>query len=319
MNKTIFSLIVTLCLICLHGVGLATATEKHIAILWIGKSEMPIRVLKGFLPHLKKISPDLRVKLKTNIKDKATAEKLFREFEQSVDGIVFLRSSGAEFLATANPKVPSFVGGCNDPKFLGAVENLQAPEGKITGVTYYLPYETRFDAMKVILPKVGSLCLLLEKGHPATPIEREGTKAVCERLAITYHEVEAGSVDELVKGARDLADKVDVFVLGSQAIVMDNVPELSKVSRATKTPMFSYSEGPVLNGALAGLFARDEELGRMLADSVVDVVVKGKPVAQVPVKLDPEPCLTINESEMEFFEIKLPPSVLRNARLIGKK
>jgi ABC-type uncharacterized transport system substrate-binding protein len=57
----------------------------------------------------------------------------------------------------------------------------------------------------------------------------------------------------------------------------------------------------------------------MLADSVVDVVVKGKPVSQVPVKTDPKPQLFINEAESQFFGLKLTPDVLRDATIVRKQ
>ncbi len=92
-----------------------------------------------------------------------------------------------------------------------------------------------------------------------------------------------------------------------------------KVLNSEKKPIFSYADAPIEMGALAGLAAREELLGRLLADSVVDVVVKGKPVSQVPVKMDPDPQLTFNEAGIEFFGLKLSPTVLGKARMIKKR
>ena len=69
-------------------------------------------------------------------------------------------------------------------------------------------------------------------------------------------------------------------------------------------------------GAVAALAARDEYLGEQLADSVVDVVVKGKPVSQVPVKMDPNPPLFVNEHMMTMLELRFPASVMKTAEKV---
>ena len=102
---------------------------------------------------------------------------LFKEFEASKSGIVFLRSNGAGFLGKASPRIPCFIGGCNDPRALGAVNNPSAPEGNITGVTYYIPFAKRFDTIMKLFPNIKTVGVLLEKGHPGTPIEQRGKHA----------------------------------------------------------------------------------------------------------------------------------------------
>lgn len=294
----------------------AVAAEKKIAVMWEGKSGMTKRVHMGFLQRMKVIAPDLEITTKREIADMQEAEKLFREFEATTNGIVFLRSSGAEFLGQVNPRVPSFVGGCNNPLYLGAVKNLMAPEGNVTGVTYFIPYEKRFQTIKTLFPNVKSLGLLLQKGHPATSIEQEGTRKECDRLGIKYNEVMAENSKELLDGAQQLAGKVDLYIISSTGLVMDNTVGLVGIANSSKIPLFSFAEGRAKLGAVAELAADDEKLGAMLADSVVDVVVRGRPVSQVPVKMDPDPKIIVNKSIMQAMGLKFPDSVLQAAELI---
>ncbi len=296
-----------------------SASGKKIAVMWMGES-LPARVnLRGLLPRIKEVAPDLEVTVKMDLENKQAAEKLFRELESTMNGIVFLRTSGAEFLATASPKIPCFVGATNNPEFLGTIKNLNAPEGNVTGVTYYIPYDQRFEAIKKIFPTVKSVCLLMQKDHPSVMIERKGTSEQCEKLGIAYHEVVAGNREELIRGAKEAASKVDLFIIANHTLVEKETPELLKVSHGEKKPIFSYADAPIEMGALVGLAAREELLGRLLADSVIDVVVKGKSVSQVPVKMDPDPQLTFNEAGMEFFGLKLSPAILAKARIVKKR
>jgi putative ABC transport system substrate-binding protein len=233
-----------------------------------------------------------------------------------VDGIVFLRSSGAKFLASADPKIPCFVGGCNNPAELGAIKNLNAPEGKITGVTYFIPYDKRFEIIRSLFPNTKSIGLLLEKGHPSTPIEQHGTREQCDRLGIAYHDVVASNLQELLDGTRRMLGSVDLIIIGNARLAMDNLVNLLPILNQAKVPTFSFAMEPVKSGAVAGMAADDAKLGRLLAQSVVDVVVKGKPVSQVPVKTDPDPRISINEEMMHSLGLKFPDALMKKAELV---
>ncbi|MBI4961674.1 MAG: hypothetical protein HY913_00200 [Desulfomonile tiedjei] len=295
--------------------GLSMAQAKEIAVIWDTKSAMVTNVTMGFLPALRSLAPDLKVTLYRELKDMEEAKRVFHEEELKVDGIVFLRSSGAEYLAKVQPKVPCFVGASNNPKELGVIQNLNAPEGKVTGVTYFIPYERRFEIIMSLFPNIKSVALLVEKGHPSGPIEQAGTQQQCRLLGLNYSEVVASNLDELVQGARKLG-KVDLIIIANTRVVMDNITSLLPIFNATKTPMFSFADKPVKSGAVAGIAADDFKLGAMLAESVVDVLIKGKPISQVPVKMDPQPKLTINEAMMTGLGLKFPDEILKAATVL---
>jgi len=317
MNKMLWSVAMGVVLFAALGVfGTAAADQKEIAVIWEGKSRMTTNVAMGLLPGLRQLAPDLKVTLYRELKDMPAAENIFRECEPRVDGIVFLRSSGAQFLATVDPRIPCFVGGCNNPQELGTIKNLNAPEGKITGVTYFIPYEKRFEIIRNLFPNTKRIGLLAEKGHASTPIEQQGAREQCDRLGITYNEVIASNLKELLDGTRQLSGRVDLFIITSTRLVMDNIVNLLPVLNPAKIPTFSFAEEPVKAGAVAGVAADDAKLGKFLAESVVDVVVKGKPVSQVPVKTDPDPRITINETMMNSLGLKFPDSLLKKAELV---
>jgi putative ABC transport system substrate-binding protein len=309
-------LLASLLLVTVLGPTGSAAAEKQVAVIWEGKSGMTKRVHMGFMHRMRAIGPEVKIINRVELPSIQDAEKAFRELEPTVDGIVFLRSSGAEFLGKANPKVPSFVGGCNNPVDLGAVKQLDAPEGNVTGVTYFIPYEKRFEVLKKMFPAAKSIGIVLQKGHPATPIDQKGTKEQCDRLGLAYQEVVAENANQLLQGAEALADKVQVLIISATGLVIDNTVNLVGIQNRKKVPLFSYAEGRAKLGALAELAARDEELGSMLADSVVDVVAKGKRVAQVPVKMDPKPSLVINDGIAKMLNVSVPSELQGQVQLV---
>lgn len=322
MNQAKITPVLVVCLllamVLVLGSSVAWSADKNVVLMWAGKAGMAKRVASGFVWRMKELAPNVELIQHREISGMDSAEKIFKEAENSSNGIVFLRSDGAEFLGklASPPKVPCFVGGCNNPADLGAVKNLNAPEGMITGVTYFVPYEKRFEEIKSIFPNVKSICLLMEKGHSATPIEQAGTKAQCERNKISYHEVVAGDIGQLIEGVKKFAPEVDLFIISSTGLVLDNLVQILGVTNSSKKPIFSYASDRAIHGATAELAANDEKLGKMLAESVVEVVVKGVPISKVPVKMDPNPEIVINEAVAKKLDLIIPDSVLKRAKVI---
>ena len=306
--------------IAVLGAGSTTsqAAEKRVVLMWVGQAGMAKRVASGFIQRMKEIAPNVQIVQHRELPNMQRGEELFSQYQTQADGIVFLRSNGAEFLGRLStpPKVPCFVGGCNNPQELGTIKNLNAPEGMITGVTYFIPYEKRFQVIKQLFPNLKSVGILLQKGYPAALIDQQGTRAECARLGIAYNEVVAENLSQLVDGAKQLTGKVDLFIVSSTALILDNLMSLLLVANPAKLPIFSYGADRAEKGATAELAADDERLGAMLADSVTDVVVNKKPISQVPVKMDPNPQLIINEGQMGVLGLKFPAAILKNAKMV---
>ncbi len=255
----------------------------------------------------------MQVKLHRQLKSMDEAEAIFHESEKTMDGIVFLDSTGAEFLATANPKIPCFVGATNNPVDLGVMKSLEAPEGKVTGVTYYIPYNKRFDIIMQLFPNIKRVGLVVELADPSGLIEQQETRSQCARIGLKYSDVVASDLKTLVAETNQLADNVDLIIISNTRLAMEFTTSLLPMANTKKIPVFSYASEPVKQGVLAGMGVDEAKLGAMLAQSVVDVLVNRKPISSVPVKMDPDPTICINEGMMKSLGLKFPDAILKKA------
>lgn len=62
--------------------------------------------------------------------------------------------------------------------------------------------------------------------------------------------------------------------------------------------------------------ANVEELGKMLAESVIDVLIKKKAVKDVPFKFDPEPIFYLNGKTYSKLGLEIPPNILGAAKIV---
>jgi len=290
------------------------ASALEVGVAWVGKSGMANRVTAGFEQVIKAQAPDIHLEYRRELDTPEDLAAAVAAFQKEKQGMVILRSNGAKWLGQHPPAIPTFIGGCNNPVQLGALKNMEAPQGNITGVTYFLPVATQFETFRAILPNMNSLLLLYGEGNPSADIDRQQTRSVCENLGLTYEEKGVTAKDQAVAAMQQYAGKVSFAIIGSQAAVIDNAKAI--VAAAGSTPVVSYSSKPVKDGALGGFVADDHRLGGMLAESVIDVLLKKKPIRSVPVKVDPNPTFYVNAGTAGKLGLEIPYEVLQAATVI---
>jgi putative ABC transport system substrate-binding protein len=276
---------------------------------------MADRVTQGMVDTLKTIAPQIEVEIQPNLKDIGALGEVFKRYQTDKKAVVLLRSTGAKFYQQNKTAIPGFFGACNDPVELGILKNSEVPEGNITGVTYAIPYQTQFETFMSVLPKSTNVLLIVETGHPSSSLNQAGTKAACAKMGLQYLEKSCQTKEEVLATAKEFESRVSFILLGSQALLIDNGGALAQT---VKVPVLSYTEKPVTDGALCGLVANDAVLGKLLAESIVDVLVKGKAIKEVPVKLDPKPQLLINEDAAKRLEVEIPFDILQVSKMIHK-
>ena len=296
--------------------NVATATDS-VGVVWMGKSGMANRVIAGFREHMSKAAPEFSLEVRKELPDAGAVTKAVGELTSKHKGIVVLRSSGSKWLAKNKTSVPAFIGGGNHPPTLGVVQNMDAPEGNVTGVTYFLDHTLVMETFVAIAPDATRIAVITQKGHPGGPIDSKGAKAACEKLFLecTFHEVAKG---EGVGGVIAAAKDAQGFLLGNQAGLYDDKAKFqAAVKAAGSRPIFSLNKKPVEYGALASMAADDRKLGKMLAERVISVIRDGKSVAKTPVGRDPKPILVLNSSTMKRLKLAVPKQMLKAAKLVG--
>ena len=311
--KAIIGKIIVLALLCIPA---QAGRQLKMGVAYTSYSGMAERVLAGFIDEMKTQRVPMELEYKTGLADLDVLAREVRAFEKTKDAILIMRSTGAGWLAKNPTRIPTFVAACNHPGQLGVIKNMNAPEGNVTGATYYLPRDVQWEIFRAILPDIHSIFLILEKGHPSSMVDHRETQAICKKLGIDYRYRFCTSLDDALATIEKNQHQPDAFVLGTQSLSIDNTDRM--VARFPHLVFLSYSSKQVENGALAGFVANDEILGRKLAISVKDILVDGKPFHQVPVKFDERPKFLLNVLTAERLHIEIPFEILRTATLIGK-
>jgi putative ABC transport system substrate-binding protein len=306
--------ILILLLLALLSVPFVSAADVGVA--WQGKAAQTDQVFKGMTEELAIVAPDIKLEVQKELPKVDDVKAAVAAFEKTKKAVVILRSSGIDILKTTKLSIPAFFGACDSPVEMGLITSYESTGGNFTGVTYALPYEDRLDAFASVVGKITAVHLIVEKGHASSPAAIAGTKKACEGKSITFTYTEAATPDEAIAAAKAVEGKVTCVILGAQSLLTDGDTAGKIQAALSKTPVVAYADKSIKAGALCGLVADNEKLGRELGDSIKAVVMDGKKPSAVAVVTDLKPKLYINSTVAEKLGIKVPFDVLRTAKLV---
>lgn len=314
--KVVKSVVMIIIVVLIVSGTMATAAPLKLGITWIGESLMVNEVVKAFREKITELVPEVEIEVQKVPEDDnyEALGRVIARFEQEKDGMIVPRSQELQWFRTHPPTIPTFFAVVTYPGELGVVKNLEAPEGNITGVLLYIPTEQQFEIFQALLPNLKSVLLLLQEGHPVTQFDRMETQAVCKRLGLTYYESVCTTQAEIIAAVEAYRDKVSAVIIGSNNLADSNTEQI--VTAAGATPVLAYGARPVGKGALGGFAVDITVIGRLLAESVVEVLVKGKAINEVPIKTDPNPTFFVNIKTAERLGIKIPYNILKAATIV---
>ncbi|MFK7828035.1 MAG: ABC transporter substrate-binding protein [Oligoflexales bacterium] len=314
MNKLVIIFLFFLLTMQIQNIALGKVVNLGLA--WAGKSGMSKRVLQGFEEEIKlgNSSIEFQIEKHPELPDVEELSKKMREFEKTKVGMVIFRSNAVKYMAKNPPTIPTFIGGNNHPGQLGAIKNINAPEGNITGVTYYIPVENQFEIFENIKP-MKDITILLEEGHPSSDVDQNGTAAYCNKKGYRCNFPRINSKEHLINIVKKYSKMgTDTFILGNQSLVFDNSVDVIKAAK--KIPVFSFTKKPVENGAMVGFVADDIKLGKILAQKVIDFYSNNLKIKDIPIGFDESPKFEINSKTANALGISLPYEITNAASKI---
>jgi len=295
-------------------VTITIAAPIKIGVVWSGKSGTATKVCDGFTETIATLMPEAEVEYQKDVASIEDLGALVTKWQKEKNGVVVLRSNGAQWLIKNPPVVPTFVGACNNPVELGVVKSLTSPDGKITGCSYYIPVKNQFATFKAMLPNMKNVVLLVDETNPSGPVDKNETEAAAKEMGLGCKVVACVTPEDAVNAVKAVTDKNTAIVLGNQALLFDNAEAI--VAAGATVPILTYNAKPVDKGALGGFVADDVKLGKLLAQSVTDVVKNGKPLSAVPIKLDTDPKLRINITTASALGITIPLNIIKRAETV---
>ena len=196
--------------------------------------------------------------------------------------------------AVAGTDIPVIFSAVTDPAAAGLVENLEAPEGNITGTSDAIPVEKIFELAAELTPDAESFGLIYNTGEVNSVSVIDETKAYLDAQGISYTEASVASTGDVQTAAQTLLSKCDAIFAPIDNTVASAMGVLADEAIKAGKPVYVAADSMVNDGGLATVGVNYTNLGTQTADMLLKVLT-GTPVCEVPVEVLKENAVVVNE------------------------
>lgn len=210
--------------------------------------------------------------------------------------------------AVSDRTIPIVFAGVQDPVAAGIIPAWGKPTERITGASNLSNMDSTLKFIKTVLPKLTRLGVPHNPGDDADRALLERLIAAAPKHGIKLVEVGVDNMNDLPQRISSFNGKVDaVYVLPSN-LLQPATSQIAGMLRRMNLPGFSGTSAPVRKNEMLGSYAADFYQVGIMAAGVLEQVLKGKPVSEIP-PVVPGPAehrATLSASEMKRYNVPLP-------------
>lgn len=181
--------------------------------------------------------------------------------------------------ANLSTKKPHVFGAVTDP--FGAGVDITGPEPDqhpphMTGIGTFQPVKRAFAVMREIHPGIRRIGVVWNPGEQCSQACLAQARECCRDMGVTLKEAIAANTSEVAEAARSLtAQGVEAVWIGGDTVAIGSISLIVSLANQAGIPVFTNTPADVEKGALFGLGADYDTVGRYTADMAVSVL-KGR-------------------------------------------
>lgn len=293
---------------------------KEIGITQIVEHKALDSSREGFIEALKESGfeegKNIKIDFQNAQGDMSSVDTIAKKFVSEKKDLIFAISTpSAQAAFNATKEIPILLTAVTDPVSSGLVKSMEKPETNVTGTSDKTPIKNQLELLKKINPQVKKIGVVFNTSEANSEVQVKELKEEAKKMNIEVLEGGVTNVNEVPQALDQLLGKIDVMYTPADNMVASSLSLISKKSEDKKIPVFGAEKAHVEGGALITLGVDYKELGREAGKKAAEVL-KGKSVGEIPVTMQKEFKVAINEDIMKRLNIKLPDEIVKNAEKI---
>ncbi|MCC2592235.1 ABC transporter substrate-binding protein [Tessaracoccus sp. OS52] len=243
--------------------------------------------------------------------DQATLTAIANQFAQAEKDLVLaIATPAGQAVAQVIPEKPVVFAAVTDPVAAELVASLEAPGANVTGVSDLNPVDEQLGLLLEIAPDVKNVGIVYSSGEINAEVQVAAAEEAAGELGLTIQKAAVSNSSEVQQAAESL--DVDAFYVPTDNNVVAAIESLIQVAEARKIPVIASDNGAVERGAIASQTVNYEQQGRDAAMMAIEILEGANP-GEMPVQMQEQFDLSINEAAAERMGVTIPESVLERA------
>jgi putative tryptophan/tyrosine transport system substrate-binding protein len=247
--------------------------------------------------------------------DMANAASIAQKFNaDDVDLILAVATPTSQAAAKATSTIPIVFAAVTDPVEAGLVQDAEAPEANVTGVSDLLPLQPHLDLIQQLVPDIETLGLLYNAGEANSVALVEAEKELAADMGMQVVEATAASSAEVQQAAQSLVGRADAISVLTDNTIVSALESVVQIARDNQIPLIAGDTDSVQRGALAAYAFDYYDLGRQ-AGLMAAAILRGQSIQDTPVEYAQDLTLSMNEASAEAMGVTVPEELRADAEV----
>ncbi|WP_322099388.1 ABC transporter substrate-binding protein [Haematospirillum jordaniae] len=243
----------------------------------------------------------------------ATAAQIARKLAGAgPDVIVPITTPSAQAVVASSNHIPVVFSAISDPVGANLVQDLDKPSATVTGIADIPDFGKSLAMVKAIVPSVQTIGIPHNPGEPNAVDALARIRAAANITGIKIIATTAHRSSDVQAAAQALVGKVDAIYIPLDNTVVSALESVLKVGIDNRIPVFATDTHSVERGSVAALGYDQYDIGLQTAD-IVDKILKGARVSDIPVAMPRLVQLYVNARAAEQMGVNIPQDVLKQA------
>lgn len=234
---------------------------------------------------------------------------------QKKDLILAISTPSAQSALQSTKEIPILFTAVTDPVIAGLLEDLDSPEGNITGTTDMVPIGNQLELGKTIFSDAKKVGMPYNTSETNSQVQVEAAKEAAKEAGLEIVEIPVTNSSELEPALNAKIKEVDFLFLPSDNLIASSMSIITKVALDNKIGAIGVDEPMVKNGALACEGLDYYKLGQQTGLMAIEIL-EGKEIKDISVSGTRETELTINEDIIKELGITIPENILKDAVMV---
>ena len=252
--------------------------------------------------------------------DMANITSIVQGFEgDKQDVVVTIATPVAQGAMSLTKTTPVVFSAVTDPVGAGVLTDMNAPDKGMTGTSDAVQIDKIMDLALQITPDVKKVGFIYNPGEDNSVTNLGLLEKYTKEKNLELQTVSISTSADLQTAAASLFEKVDMIFVSNDNTVAEAMPILTSEAIKAKKPVYVGADSMVMDGGLATVGIDYTDLGKETA-KMVDEVLKGKPVNEIPVKVFKDDLfIYVNTDTAKALGIEIPDSIKNDKKFVEIK
>lgn len=202
-------------------------------------------------------------------------------------------------------KIPVVFCAVTDPVGAKLVNNIKEPGGNCTGVACAFNINEQLNMINTFQPYITRLGVIYSSSEQNAQAQLGGLKKAAEKLGISVTESAVDDSTKLSAAAKELLPKVEAVVVLPDHLTAKSSWGITDRSIVEEIPAYGVTATQIKEGFLAGYCFDFKKIGEEAGKQAADVL-HGESIAEMPVIMESDCTLYVNEDRLEDLDMKIP-------------